>query len=68
MAGRTDEVSDIWKDIFSAIHYGLEGPEFESQWGLGFRTSCGPPWGPPSIIFSGYRIIPGGKAWVGTWK
>jgi hypothetical protein len=33
IAGRTEEESDIWKDIFSAIHYGLEGPEFESQWG-----------------------------------
>ena len=66
MDGRTDEETDVWKDIFSAIHYGLDGPEIESRWGRGFRTSPGRPWGPASLICSGYRIIPGGKAWVGT--
>jgi len=30
MDGRTDEETDIWKDIFSAIHYELDGPEIES--------------------------------------
>jgi hypothetical protein len=61
MDGRTDEVTDIWKDIFSAIHYGLDGLEIESRWGRGFRTSPGRPWGPPSLIRNGYQFIPGGK-------
>jgi len=26
-----------------------------------FRTSPGRPWGPPSLLYNGYRVFPGGK-------
>jgi len=31
-----------------------------------FRTRPDRPWGPPSLLYSGYRIFPGGKA-AGAW-
>jgi hypothetical protein len=27
-----------------------------------FRTSPDRPWGPPSLLYNGYRVFPGGKA------
>jgi hypothetical protein len=27
-----------------------------------FRTRPDPPWGPPSLLFNGYWVFPGGKA------
>ena len=33
---------------------------------LGFRTCPDRPWGPPSILYNGYRVFPGGKS-AGTW-
>ena len=41
--------------------YGLDGPGIESQWGEIFRTSPDRPWGPPSLLYNGYRVFPGGK-------
>jgi hypothetical protein len=41
--------------------YRLEGPGIESQWGEIFRTSPDRPWGPPSFLYKGYRVFPGGK-------
>ena len=32
-----------------------------------FRTRPGRPWGPPSLLYSGYRVFPGGKA-AGAWR
>jgi hypothetical protein len=31
-----------------------------------FRTHPDWPWGPPSLLYSGYRVFPGGKA-AGAW-
>jgi hypothetical protein len=31
-----------------------------------FRTRPDRPWGPPSLLYSGYRVFPGGKA-AGAW-
>jgi hypothetical protein len=47
-----------------ATRYGLEGPGIESRWGEIFRTY--PDWlrGPPSLLYNGYRVFPGGK---GGW-
>ena len=28
-----------------------------------FRTSPERPWGPPSLLYNGYRVFPGGKEW-----
>ena len=41
--------------------YGLEGPGMESRWGEIFRTCPDRPWGPPSLLYNGYRVFPGGK-------
>jgi hypothetical protein len=44
-----------------ATAYGLDGPEIESRWGEIFRTCPDRPWGPPSLLYNGYRVFPGGK-------
>ena len=48
--------------------YGLDGPGIESRWGGEiFRTRPDLPWGPPSLLYNGYRVFPGGKA-AGEWR
>ena len=44
-----------------ATGYGLDGPGIESRWGEIFRTCPDRPWGPPSLLYNGYRVFPGGK-------
>jgi hypothetical protein len=46
-----------------ATGYGLDGPGIESRWGGGeiLRTFPDLPWGPPSLLYNGYRVLPGGK-------
>ena len=41
--------------------YGLDGPGIESRWGEIFRTCPDRPWGPPSLLYNGYRVYPGSK-------
>jgi len=42
--------------------YGLDGPGIESRWGGEiFPTYPDRPWGPPSLLYNGYRVFPGGK-------
>ena len=41
--------------------YGLDGPGIESRWAEIFRTCPDRPWGPSSLLYSGYRVFPGGK-------
>ena len=42
--------------------YGVDGPGIESRWGGEiFRTCPDRPWGPPSLLYNGYRVFPGGK-------
>ena len=58
------------------MHLGLSGPGssvgiatelragrsgIESRWGRDFSARPGWPWGPPSLLYNGYRIFPGGK-------
>ena len=46
-----------------ATRYRLDGPGIESRWGGEFfRTRPDP----PSLLYNGYRVFPGGKA-AGTW-
>ena len=48
--------------------FGLDGPRIESQWGGEiFRTRPDRPRGPPSLLYKGYRVFPGGKA-TGPWR
>jgi hypothetical protein len=44
-----------------ATRYGLEGPGIESRWGEIFRTDPDRLRGPPSLLYNGYRVCPGGK-------
>ena len=47
-----------------ATGYGLDGPGIKSRWGRGARFSApvpDRPWGPPSLLYNGYRVFPGGK-------
>jgi hypothetical protein len=51
-----------------AAGYGLDGPGIESQWGGEvFRIRPNRPWGPPSLLYNGYRVFPGGRA-AGAWR
>ena len=44
-----------------ATHYWLHGLGIESQWGTIFRTRPDRPCGPPSLLYNGYQVFPGGK-------
>ena len=44
-----------------ATGYGLDSPGIESRWGEIFRTCPDRPWGPPSLLYNGYLVFPGGK-------
>jgi hypothetical protein len=45
-----------------ATGYGLDGPGIESYWGGEiFRICPDQPWGPPTLLYNGYRVFPGGK-------
>ena len=41
-----------------ATDYGPDGPGIESQWGEIFLLPDRP-WGPPSLLYNGYRVFPG---------
>ena len=41
--------------------YGLDGPGIQSRWGQDFPHLSRPAWGPPSSLYNGYRLFPGGK-------
>ena len=43
-----------------ATGYGLDGPGIESRLGAIFRRPDRP-WVPPSILYNGYRVFPGGR-------
>ena len=51
-----------------ATRHGLDGPWIESRWGGEIvHTRRDRPWGPPSLLYNGYRVFPGGKA-AGAWR
>ena len=50
-----------------ATRYGLDGPGIESRWGGDFPHCSDRPWGPPNLLYNGYRVFPGGKV-VGAWR
>jgi hypothetical protein len=39
--------------------YRLDGPGIEFRVGEIFRTCPNRPWGPPSLLYNGYRAFPG---------
>ena len=51
-----------------AIRYGLDGPSIEIPVGDEiFHIRSDQPWGPPSLLYNGYRVFPGGKA-TEAWR
>jgi len=44
-----------------ATGYELDGPRIECRWGEIFRTCPDRLWGPPSLMYNGYRVFPGDK-------
>jgi hypothetical protein len=51
-----------------ATRYGLDFPGIDSRRGGEiFRTRPDRLWGPPSLLYNGYRIFPGSKA-AGAWR
>jgi hypothetical protein len=57
-----------WDTVVGTVTgHGLDGPGIESRWGEVFRTCSDRPWGLSSLLYSGYRVFPGGKA-AGAWR
>jgi hypothetical protein len=54
-------ISGPGSSVGIAIGYGLDGPGIESRWGEIFRNCPDRPWGPPSLLYNGYRVFPGGR-------
>jgi hypothetical protein len=44
-----------------ATDYGLDDPGMESRWGAKISARPDRPLGPPSLLYNGYRVFPGGK-------
>jgi hypothetical protein len=45
--------------------YGLDGPGIESRWGEIILMCPDRPWGPPSLLYNGYRVFSEGNARLG---
>jgi len=48
-----------------ATDYGLDSPGSDPGGGEVFRNRPDRPWGPPSLLYNGYRVFPGGKERLG---
>jgi len=48
-----------------ATGYELDGPGIDSRWGARFSARPDRPWGPPSLLYNGYRVFPRGKVRLG---
>ena len=49
-----------------ATRYGLEGPGSNPGGDEIFRTCPNRLWGPPSLLYNGYRVFPGGRGGQGV--
>jgi len=47
--------------VSTATGYGLDGPGIESRRGEIFRTCPDRPWGPSSLLYNGYGLLPESK-------
>jgi len=45
--------------IETGLRAGRSG--IESRWGRDISARPDRPWGPPSLLYNGYRVFPGGK-------
>jgi len=60
---RYPHVNTVGRDssVGIATGYGLDGPGMNPGGGEIFCTCPDRPWGPPSLLYNGYRVFPGGK-------
>ena len=62
IAARTHYIEGPCSVVAIATGYGPDGPGIECRWGGEiFRTCPDRSWGPPSLLYSGYRVFPGDK-------
>jgi len=47
--------------VSTATGYRLDGPGLNPGGGKIFHTCPDQPWGPPSLLYNGYWVFPGGK-------
>ena len=56
-----------WDSLVSIVtHYGLKVQGLNPGRGESFCNHPDQPWGPPSLQYSGYQVIPVGKV-AGAW-
>jgi hypothetical protein len=56
-----------WDSVVGIVtRYGLEGPGIETRWGEIFRTYPDRLRVPPSLLYNGYWVFPGGKGGRGV--
>jgi hypothetical protein len=65
-SNNTGYVCGLGSSVGIVTDYGLDGPGIESRWGEIVRKRPDRPWGPPSLLYSRYRVFPRGKA-AGAW-
>jgi len=53
--------------VLIATRYGLDDRGSNPGGSDILRTRPVRPWGPPNLLYSGYRVFPGGKA-AGAWR
>ena len=51
--------------VGTATGYELDGPGIEFRWERDFLTCPDRPWGPPSLLYNGYRVFLEGKKRTG---
>jgi hypothetical protein len=63
------DVSSACRDssVGIATRYGLDGPGIESRCGRDFPPRPDRPWGSPSLLYNGYRVLTRGKV-AGAWR
>ena len=64
--GAQNIVKEI-KQYQKKTSYGLEDPGSNPGGDEIFRIRPDRPWGPPSLLYNGYQIFPGGKL-AGAWR
>jgi hypothetical protein len=65
LTSNTSESVGPGSSIGTATGYGLDGPGIESRGGEIFRTCPDRAWGPPNLLYNGYRVFPGGRKRLG---
>jgi hypothetical protein len=63
LGNRTDitTFSGLGGSVVIVTGYEVDGTGIESRKGEIFRTCPDQPWGPPSLLYNGYRVFPWGR-------